>query len=92
MGEFLDWSVFVCLWGIMEDERSLICFVEIYFQLLLTKAGTNTTLAIFQKKKSIDVFISTNDLALCGSLGAYSKGQDCLLKKYFIEISVSSLG
>lgn len=32
-----------CLGDILEDSVVLICFVEIYFQLLLTKAGRNTT-------------------------------------------------
>lgn len=48
----------------------LICFIEIYFQLLLTKAGKNTTLDIFQKKKIINVSNSIDDLSLLGSLGA----------------------
>lgn len=52
----------------------LICFIEIYFQLLLTKAGRNTTLGIFKKKK-ISVFNLTDDLIIFGSLGAFNKRQ-----------------
>lgn len=52
----------------------LVYFMEICFQLQLTKAGKNTMLHIF--KKVINVLHPTNDLTIFGSLGSSSKGQE----------------
>lgn len=64
------------------------------FSLQLTKAGRNTKLHIF--KKVINVFHSTNDLIVFGSLGSSSKGQwefgdHTLSFKYTLILRIKSI-